>query len=521
MPEREVDVLIVGGSLVGMFAAALLGQHGVRPLVAEKHRSTAIHPRAAMIYQRTMEVIRSLGVEEQVRRKSYEQFEPDGAIMSVESIAGRELHWDIPRLNEYVRDLSPSERLFISQPALEPVLKRHAEGHADLRFHTELVSFTQDDEGVSAQIRDRDTGEISRIRARYMIAADGAHSPVRRQLGIPMLGRGVLSRSLTVYFHAHVGPLMRGRNLSVILVRNPVFRGFFRIEKPFESGFLVLHTIGDPDHPVTDLWDLTDERCLELLRIGLGADIDARIESIQRWECEANVAEHMRSGRIFLAGDSAHVMPPYGGFGGNAGIHDVHNLAWKLAFVLGGFAGPGLLDTYEPERLPVARMTVEQAYLRYVVRGAQYLGTSDTQPFVNDAAVDLGFLYPARGETSATPLHDDPRALRARVGARAPHVPLADGRSTIDLFGRTFVLITGGAGESWANGFRTATAQLSLPLDVHSIDAVREAYDIAPDGAVLVRPDSTVAWRSRDGHDAAATSAEGTLRYILFRDETR
>jgi len=231
MPDTTVPVLVVGGSLVGMFLAALLGRHGVKALVVERHRSTAIHPRAAFIYQRSMEVVRSFGIEELVRQKSFQQFEPDGAILSVESIAGSEIHRDVPHMNEGVRDLSPSERLFITQQALEPMLKVRAEEYgADLRFGTEVVAIEQDSDGVVATLRERESGAESRVRARYLVAADGAHSRVREQLGIAMRGRGLLSRSLTVYFRAHVGPLMRGRNMSVILVRNPVFRGFFRIE---------------------------------------------------------------------------------------------------------------------------------------------------------------------------------------------------------------------------------------------------------------------------------------------------
>jgi flavin-dependent dehydrogenase len=121
MTEHETPVLIAGGSLVGTFMAALLARQGVAPLVVERHPGSAIHPRAAMIYQRTMEVIRSLGIEDPVRQESYRRFEPDGAIMSVDSIAGNELNWDIPTLNEFVRDLSPTERLFITQNALEPI----------------------------------------------------------------------------------------------------------------------------------------------------------------------------------------------------------------------------------------------------------------------------------------------------------------------------------------------------------------------------------------------------------------
>jgi 2-polyprenyl-6-methoxyphenol hydroxylase-like FAD-dependent oxidoreductase len=530
MTHQQTPVLVVGGSLVGMFVAALTSRLGLRPLVVERHAATSIHPRAAFLYQRSMEVVRGFGIEDSVRKTSHEQFEPDGAILSVESIAGNEIHRDVPTLNETVRELSPSERLFITQRALEPMLKTRAEHYgADLRFGTELVSLEPGADAVSARLRDRETGLESEVSARYVVAADGAHSRVREQLGIPMLGRGLVSRSLTIYFRAAVGPLMRGRNMSVILVRNAAFRGFFRIEKPYESGFMIVHTTGDPERPNTDCWPLTESDCRELLREGLGADIPVTIESIQKWECSALVAEKMRQGRVFLAGDSAHVMPPYGGFGGNTGIHDAQNLAWKLALVCNGRAGEGLLDTYHTERHPVAELTVEQAYARYVLRGAPYRAPQGISPFVSDVNVDLGYCYdsPAVLADAPAPLHAHPSTLQGRPGSRAPHVPLErEGRaiSSIDLWGRGFVLVTGREGHSWhTSGQRVAS---ELPLETLAIGAsglndpngVFEAsYGITPSGAVLVRPDGIVAWRAADDTGASAERLAGVLRRLLAR----
>src|SRR5262249_21260643 len=150
---------------------------------------------------------------------------------------------------------------------------------------TEMISFEQDSAGVTAKIRHRDSGQVDTVRARYMVGADGSHSRVRQQLGIGLSGRGVLSHSVTIYFRANVGPLLRGRSLSVILVRNPVLRGFFRIEKPFESGFLVVNTVGDPQNPCTDVSSgLTNERSLEYLQAAFGtADVPATIENVMHW----------------------------------------------------------------------------------------------------------------------------------------------------------------------------------------------------------------------------------------------
>jgi 2-polyprenyl-6-methoxyphenol hydroxylase-like FAD-dependent oxidoreductase len=487
-------------------------------MVVEHHRGTAIHPRAAMINQRTMEILRLVGVEQIVRARSEGQFVQDGAIVAVESLAGKELAAHIPNLNEGIRDLSPTVRLFITQSLLEPLLKSRAEElGTHLRFSTEMISFEQDSKGVTAQIRHRDSGEIDTVRARYMVGADGSHSRVRKQLGIPLRGRGVLSHSVTIYFRAPVAPLLRGRSLSVILVRNPTLRGFFRIEKPFESGFLVVNTVGDPEHPNTDVSaGLTDERSLEYLHAAFGtSDVAATIESVMHWKATADVAERLQEGRVFLAGDAAHVMPPYGGFGGNCGIHDAHNLAWKLAMVVKGEAGESLLATYEPERLPAGTFTTEQAYTRYVTREATYLGTDGMQPLENDLNIELGYRYhstaviPEPGDNGAS--HENPRDSKGKPGTRAPHIWLSEGKSTLDLFGTKFVLLTGTKGDPWI------AAGVRVPVDVHRIghEEFPNAYGVTESGAVLVRPDGFVAWRSKTDDGASVELLTGVLGDIL------
>jgi 2-polyprenyl-6-methoxyphenol hydroxylase-like FAD-dependent oxidoreductase len=490
--DLEIPVLIVGGSLVGMSSALLLGHHGVRSLTVEHHRGTAIHPRAALISQRTMEVFRTVGVEQIVRSKSDEQFVQDGAIMAVETLTGKELAYFNATLNDGVRDVSPCERLFISQTLLEPLLKARAqELGAELRFATEMASFEQDASGVTAVTRHRDTGAAQTIRAKYMIAADGAHSRVRQRLGIPMKGHGSFAKCITIYFRASIEPLLAGRNLSVIYVNNPALRGFFRFEKPFQSGFLAVWALGDPANPVTDVsTGLTEERCRDLVHTAFGTDrVPVRIDNVMHWEAEANTAERFRDGRIFLAGDSAHVMPPTGGFGGNTGVQDAHNLAWKLAMVLRGEAGPELLDTYEAERWPAAYFTVEQAYARYVTRTAPYLGTAGMQPLADDLEIELGYTYDSSAIEGGSTGHGSPRESKARPGTRAPHCWLTrngERISTLDLFGRNYVVLAGPD----AN-VTEANAGLHRVED----EACLEAYGLTRTGAVLVRPDGFVAKR--------------------------
>lgn len=533
MADREIPVLIVGGSLVGMSTALLLAHHGVRALAVEHHRGTAIHPRAAQITQRTMEIFRTVGIEQIVRRKSDEQFVQDGAIMAVETLAGKEIGYFIANLNEGVRDVSPSERVFISQSLLEPLLRsRTEELGAELRFGTDMTSFEADPEGVTAVIRDRDSGKTETVRASYMVAADGAHSRVRERLGIGMRGHGVFSNSVTIYFRGDVAPLLRGRNLSVIYVNNSVLRGFFRFEKPFDRGFLAVNALGDPDTPITDVsTGLTETRAIELVQAALGSDeVPIVIENVMPWKAEANVADRFQQGRIFLAGDAAHVMPPNGGWGGNVGVQDAHNLAWKLAMVIHGTAGPGLLATYEAERLPVGDLTMEQAYSRYVTRTAPYLGVDRIQPVENDLAVELGYRY-----RSAAVISDDredgrslenPRESRARPGTRAPHVWLdeqGERVSSLDLFGRGFVLLTGSEGVDFvAQDLSPALPTITLRkiesrVDSGGVCPSADAYGITPGWAALVRPDGFVGWRARPGEPVSARAVADALTKLLCR----
>jgi hypothetical protein len=318
---------------------------------------------------------------------------------------------------------------------------------------------------------------------------------------------------------------MRDRNLSVIYVYNPELTGFFRIEKPFDSGFLAVNSIGPPDRPNTDVWTgLSDERCREWLRASLGAEVPLTIENVMKWQATADTAECFQEGRIFLAGDAAHSMPPTGGFGGNTGVQDAHNLAWKLALVLRGLAPAGLLTTYETERRPVAAFTVEQAYSRYVTRWAPYLGTQGIEPIANDLDVDLGYRY--RSPTIAAEGEDDGRVVaparesRGRPGTRAPHLFLSNAgssRSILDLFDRGFTLLAGSKGSAWCQGAAEAASRTGVELTAHILEeeGFGQAYGITPSGAVLVRPDGFVAWRAARDDEASRDTISQTLQKVL------
>jgi 2-polyprenyl-6-methoxyphenol hydroxylase-like FAD-dependent oxidoreductase len=551
--DDEVPVLIVGGSLVGLTTALLLRWHGIDSLTVERHSGTAIHPRAGHFQLRTVEILRSVGLEDVVRRKSEEQYPPGGGINNVQSLAGEEIANYFPNLNAGVEEFSPTIRLFVNQDALEPILGTRArELGATLRYGTELVSFEQDEVGVTATIRDLASGDESTVRARYLVAADGNRSPVRNALGVGMRGHGLLSNSITIYFRSEwdLGPLLRDRNQGVSYVTNTVLRGFFRLDRSGNAGFLVVNLIGDtfrpeivaayPDAPWANVAEgITEERCLELVRAAIGVPgIPIVIEDVAPWRAEADVAESYQVGRVFLAGDAAHVVPPNGGFGGNTGVQDAHNLAWKIALVLKGIAGPELLSTYEAERQPVGELTAEQAYTRYVTRVAPYIGTEGMQPLVDDFSMEIGYRYNsaaivADGDVEQA-VHEHPRESRGRPGSRAPHVFVdrAGTRvSTLDLYGKDFVLLAGPDGEAWCDAARAAAASLDLPLDTYRIggDAdltdpdgrFLDAYGITATGAVAVRPDGFVGWRSKDGTGASEEAAGEVLARLLCVADAR
>jgi len=279
-------------------------------------------------------------------------------------------------MNEGIEKLSPVVRLFLTQQMFEPLLReKSTSGGADLRFSTEMISFAADSGGVTALVRNTETGQKTIIRAQYMVACDGSRSTVRKDLGIQMKGHGVLSHSLTIYFNMDVGKYVKGKYNGVIYVNNPTVRGFFRLDKSGREGFLVVNTAGEQGskesrYPADDI---TDERAAELLHAAIGADVDFKITLIAKWQAVCDVAEKYvdPTGRILLAGDSAHTVTPHGGFGGNTGVHDAHNLAWKLALVLNGKAGRELVtETYEQERRPIGRKTVAQVFERYIKRTA-------------------------------------------------------------------------------------------------------------------------------------------------------
>jgi 2-polyprenyl-6-methoxyphenol hydroxylase-like FAD-dependent oxidoreductase len=446
----------------------------------------------------------------------------------METLSGKKLADIIPNLNEGIDVLSPCRRLFLNQPTLEPILRDCARaGGASVMQGAEVIDVHQELAGVTLTIRRMSDNTTQEVRGEYLIAADGAHSRIREALGIDYEGRGAFSNSLTVYFTADLSPYVGDKAWSLIYVNNPTLHGFFRLNRAATAGFLGVNIIGDPavdpEAAVNAASDLSEGRLIELVRAAAGKpDLPVKIDGYSRWRATASIARTMRQGRIFIAGDAAHLMPPNGGFGGNTGIHDAHNLAWKLALVIKGHAGWGLLDTYESERRPVAAFTVEQAFSRYVARTAPWLAARvQPEPLVDDLHIELGYLY-----NSPLGVHADPRNTRGVPGSRAPHLWLErHGKriSTLDLAGR-YVLLAGADGSAWADA-AAALAQgfAAAPVDAYCIgrdladleQRFPTAYGISNSGASLVRPDGFVAWNCRDRVSDPVAALQAALKASL------
>jgi 2-polyprenyl-6-methoxyphenol hydroxylase-like FAD-dependent oxidoreductase len=539
--EQEVPVLVVGGSLVGLTTSVLLASHGVRHMLIERHRGTAIHPRAASFHQRTMEIFRSVGLQQAVEAAAEREFVQNGAIISVDALSGKELACFYRSFNEGVDGLSPTSRLFITQVGLEPVLRQRArELGADHHYATEMTNFEQDDAGVLAVIIPRDGGPQQRIRARYLIGADGAHSFVRRQLGIGMAGRGSFADCVTIYFKADLRALIGDRNLSVVYVNQPGLLAFFRFSITGDAGFLAVFATFDKDGNRNNRvgQEHSSAHCAALVRAALGVadEFPVAIDDVQPWSATAATATAFRKGRVFLAGDAAHLMPPTGGFGGNTGIADAHNLGWKLAMVIAGTAGARLLDSYESECKPHCELIVEQAYARYIKRVDASLLATNLAPVLDDASIELGAVYRSdaildEGQgSSAAVLFEDPRNPSGRPGTRVPHIMLQRNGvpvSTHDLPENGFALVAGAGGRRWTEAANALAAAAGIPLKAHRIapdgdlanpdGRFEKTVGIGAPGALLLRPDGVIGWRSASSHPDPRAKLDDVMKRLTFR----
>jgi 2-polyprenyl-6-methoxyphenol hydroxylase-like FAD-dependent oxidoreductase len=533
----HVPVLIVGGGPVGLMASLLLSRLGIRSLLVERHPGTAIHPKARGINARTMEVFRQQGIEAAVRKAGLPP-ERTGFIVWAKSLAGEEIERRVPwGRSEKSVDVSPVRACLCAQDYLEPVLRRCAEAEApgELRFGTELKGFAQDGTGVTATLRDVGSGAEEQVEADYMIAADGAQSQVRAALGVRMDGKKDVYDSVNILLEADLRPWTEHRPAALYFIESDKLRGtFLTINAHDRWGFLVNSLKAQGYAPE----NFTPERSAELVRLAAGVpDLPVKVLGVAPWVASAHVAEQYRHGRIFLAGDAAHEMPPTGGFGMNTGVQDVHNLCWKLALVLQGRAADSLLQTYHEERQPLACTITEQALANAVSMGRlkKTNETTSARPeFLNEQGMIFGASYSSAAivpdgsppPAVANPITD--YAASGRPGGRAPHAWLQrqDGErvSSIDLVGRGFVLLAGASGAAWAEAAKANSANNGIEVTAATVgngglQAVdgrwRETYGINEAGAVLVRPDGYVGWRSAGGvADPARTLAHAVSAIV-------
>jgi putative polyketide hydroxylase len=533
----DIPVLISGGGPVGLTASLLLSQHGVRSLLVERHPGTALTPKARGINARTMEVFRQCGIDAAVREAGLAEGRL-GLIVWAETLAGKEIERRVPgRATAKNMAATPVRNCLCAQDDLEPVIRRFAEAAepGTLRFNTELTSFSQGPDSITGILTDRGTGAETPFRSRYLIAAEGAQSRVRRALGVTMIGQEKVYDSVNILFQADLTQWVAHRPAALYFVEQPDLRAtFLTINGRDRWGFLI-HS------PKNFGWrpeDFTPEFCVKLIRQGVGMpDLAVSVLGVSPWEASAIVADRYRVGDVFLAGDAAHEMPPTGGFGLNTGVQDVHNLAWKIAAVLRGKADESLLDSYDAERRPFGQIVTQNSLANALSMGrnARQSNVLPRREFLNEQGLIFGASYDSMAVLpDGTPpvAVDDPVTdyiPSARPGSRAPHVRLTRGHeqiSTIDLFGPRFVLLAGRDGAAW----RQAAQAIDLswpPLADHMVGGDgdlgdpdgnwHQVYGVDADGAVLVRPDGHVAWRSRSGTSNPADVLRAALDRLFGR----
>ena len=526
MLQTQTPVLIVGGGIVGLSASLLLSQYGVRSLLIERHASTSIHPRARGVNAHTMEMYRSLGLEEKIREVGKE-LQP--AVGSIKGATLREaLEEPVPTQHLQVvgvlagtdqrLEMSPTKSSRGTQDLVEPVLLQEArERGSAVSFSTELLSFAQDEQGVTAHVRDRVSGEESTIRATYMIGADGANSSVVRILGIASSECKEFGHLLNILFHADLRRVVEGREFSQCLIERSDMAGvLLSINNSDRWTFQLAYHPERGERPE----DFSHERCQALLTQAIGLpNVEVEVKSILPWTARACIVDTLQQGRIFLAGDAAHQVTPWSGLGANTGVADVHNLAWKLAAVLNGSAGPALLDTYTSERRPVGVAAVRFAYTQTdedgLPRRERYERDSTyASALLSGPGAQLirgyGYKYISQAILSEQGTDSENMDLNGQPGTRVPHLWLShkgERLSTIDLASGSFVLLTGPDGDAWCATARAVAAHLHIELKAYRIAPDSEFSDpehlwaeragIHTDGVLLVRPDGIVAWRSK------------------------
>lgn len=568
--DDEADVVVIGAGPVGLASALQLGRLGIRTRVFERRAGLSTHPKAGSIHAPTMEIFRRWGVADEIRAVGRGVLAPGAdeiAFSWVTRLAGVELGRVAFTASAEEMALwstySPEGPGFCGQDLYEPILLGEAVAHpsVSVEFGRRAHVASQDNDSVIVEITEEETGRLAtRIRARFVIAADGVRSPTRQALGVGETAEKPFSEQVNVLFRADLETQRAGRAHVLFWVVNTDTQGAFNWQRQADSWWYNFQR-----DPGEDPASYTEARCRDIIRKAVGdASVDIRIVSILHWKHDQAVTDRWRAGRVFFVGDSAHRFPPHGGFGMNSGVQDSFNLVWKIGLVLRGLAGDELLDTYEDERRPVAILNGEQSLANtyrleetgWFLRDPSLLADIERQGPEGEAArARIGAAIPRQREAyysfgqqfgaiyrsnAVIPDGSEPEPstvtdyrITAHPGARAPHLRLRapDGKelSTIDLFHERFILLAGPSGRAWREAAKSAAGERGLPLAAYMIGAegdVSEApgerqfvdvYGIEPDGAVLVRPDGHVAFRSRRSVADAREALIEALDRILSR----
>ncbi|GAA0911574.1 FAD-dependent oxidoreductase [Streptomyces thermoalcalitolerans] len=546
-----MTVLVVGGGPTGLATALFLARAGVAVRLVERRPHTSTLPRATHVTRRTVELLREAGLQEAMTAAGFEVVagddprvftEPDRVlprtVIGVSSLSGLDAAEVLETGEEELAVPGPCPPLWCGQDRTEPLLREAAvRAGADVRFGQELSGLSVRDDGVVARIRRADD-RTETVTARYLVAADGAHGWIPEAVGIRRGGLGTLAHRTSILFRADLTPLLKGRRFFMSMIENPGFSGaIMQLDADHRWAAAVeSEAVGDPGRKPDP------GRCLELVRAALGTDdIPVELTATFHWRARHRIAERFSEGPVFLVGDAAHLHPPAGGYGSNAGIQDAHNLAWKLAAVLHGWAGPALLDSYDAERRPVGAATAEQALLLDGVPGER-LGAEVRDP----RTIVMGYHYRSAAVIGGAAGSDGPFPatfeLSGAPGTRLPHLPLVPGPdggpgqgSVLDLCAptaagpRLLLLCSDG---SWRRTAAEVARELRVPLTARILRPpvpFAQVCGTGPGGALLVRPDGFVAWRCTAAappagarrHHVLATAVRRILRPVAARTGTR
>jgi 2-polyprenyl-6-methoxyphenol hydroxylase-like FAD-dependent oxidoreductase len=518
LQHKIVPVLVVGGGPVGLALAGDLGWRGISCVLIEQSDGSIYQPRMDLVGVRTMEFCRRWGLVSAVEGSPYPRdYAQDNIYLT--SLTGYELERErFPGIGQAPPPKeSPQRRERCPQNMFDPILRSFTASQKAVTMHyrTRLISFTQDDDHVTAIVENAGTGAREEILTKYIVGCDGARSLVRETLGIAMRGNPVLTYTTNVIF--------RCPHLLSLHDKGKAYRHMFIGPEGLWATIVAINGRDEWRFSIigsAEQREYTSEEVKAAIRRAVGRDFEFEILSVVPWVRRELVADQYRNGRGFIAGDAAHVMSPTGGFGMNTGIQDAVDLSWKLAAVIEGWGGEGLPDSYGIERQPIGVRNVSEASgnLRRMLSVPRHPDLLDDTP--QGAAtrekvgrefseamrrewftlgVHLGYRYegsPICWPDGSEAPPDDPRSYTptARPGHRAPHAFLADGRSTLDLFGRGFTLLGFIANADEAQPLIAAAKERKVPLTFVAIDDPKIA-SLYQRKFVLVRPDGHVAWR--------------------------